>query len=142
MFGKKEILEKLESIEQKIGAMNMYQVNELTDQIDEVNNTLNSFKKKGKKATTTTAPEAPVKKETPREYLVDSPKAKELLSKLKLSELRKALEEVPDGAQGFGGSTLTYNHQTKKMKLETFKSKSAAIRIIENAEEGLISIVM
>lgn len=68
--------------------------------------------------------------------------ARKALTKSKLSALRKSLEAVPSGAQGFGGSCSVYDKKTKRLSLVEFKSKEEALELVAKAEKGHVDIVM
>jgi len=68
--------------------------------------------------------------------------ARKTLTKAKLAQLRKSLEAVPDGAQGFGGSVSVYDKKTKRVSLVEFKSKADALAVLEKAEKGNVDIIM
>jgi predicted RNase H-like nuclease (RuvC/YqgF family) len=68
--------------------------------------------------------------------------ARKALTKAKLAQLRKQLENVPSGAGGFGGSCSVYDKKTKRVSLVEFKSKDDALDLLTRAEKGNVDIIM
>jgi chromosome segregation ATPase len=68
--------------------------------------------------------------------------ARKTMTKAKLAQLRKSLEDVPEGARGFGGSVTVYDKKTKRLSVVQLTSKEQALEVLGRAEKGNVEIVL
>lgn len=97
-------------------------LNQANDMIEELQQTVKSLESKTSKKVTYAS-------------------ARKSLNKTKMKELKAALEKVPAGAS-FGGSVSVYDKKTKSLKVVELKSKEEALKILKQAENGTLDIVM
>ncbi|MCX9024670.1 MAG: hypothetical protein OIN85_01075 [Candidatus Methanoperedens sp.] len=81
-------------------------------------------------------------KQDKNEKKVTYASARKVMTKAKLKDMRKALEAVPAGANGFSGSVTVYDKKKKTLKNVKLESKQQALDIVTQAEKGNVDIVL
>lgn len=69
-------------------------------------------------------------------------KARKVMNKEKLRQMRAALEAVPSNANGFSGTVSVYDKKARSLSVVELKSRDQALEILRSAEKGHVDIVL
>lgn len=83
--------------------------------------------------------DAPKESSMKTKYKVGYVEAKRRLKKRSLTQLRNALEKVPNNTGGFGGTAIVF--RDKQIEAVSFKSKAEALQLVKDAEDGKLHLV-